>query len=128
MEKHLRQIVKCLYADYTERHGSNVSKLSEHSLFILDPTLKKAVPQLFDENDTSHKSVQDAFQELRHRGYVDVLGNNHAIRLTPEGYKWASENMFQKSLNFLNKNSGVAILVSIVSLIISIIALFKSAK
>ena len=128
MEKHLRKIVKCLYASYTERHGKTIGKLSEHSLFILDHRLKEAVPELFDEKDTNLESVKEAFQELRHRGFVDVLGNNREIRLTSEGYKWASENVFQKSLNFLNKNSGVAILVFVISLIVSIVALFKNAK
>lgn len=125
MEKRQKKIINCLYKSYISRHGRSISKLQQHSLFILDKKLECAVPEMFSEGDTELKSVKDAFQELQHKGYVQVLGNNRQIRLTEKGYLFASENWFQKALIFLNKNPGVAILISAISLILSIIALLK---
>lgn len=128
MKKQLKNIIVYLHKDYSEMYGKNVSKLSDYSLSILDSGLKSAVPQLYDKNDTDLLRAKEAFKELAYGGYIDILGNYRNIRLTEKGYQEASMGFFKKALLFVNKNPGLAIIISLLSLAVSIIALFKSSK
>jgi hypothetical protein len=69
--------------------------------------------------------VVDLAQELAARGFVEFSTDRTKFWLKEAGYDEAAKGPIQRALEFLNKNGGISILISIVSLIVAILALAK---
>ncbi len=120
-----KKVLAYLYKKYKEDHGSSKSMFSEFSIFILDNGLKKAVPELYG-TDPELEKTKNIFKELSVRGFIRIHGNNRNISLTEAGFIEASKTPLNRFIEFLNSNPGIAVIISLVSLIVATIALFKS--
>jgi hypothetical protein len=120
-----RVLLQYLYSRFVDVNGNRQSKLTEFTIFVLEPGLKTAVPHLFSE-DASLKELKHAFRELAARGLVRIHGADRNYSLTKEGFDEASQGRSMRILDFLNRNTGLAIGVSIISLIVAVIALFRT--
>jgi hypothetical protein len=120
-----RVLLQYLYSRFVDVNGNRLSKLTEFTISVLEPGLKTAVPHLFSE-DASLKELKHAFRELSARGLVKIHDADRNYSLTEEGFAEASQGAFMSCLSFLNRNPGLAIGVSIISLIVAVIALFRT--
>jgi hypothetical protein len=122
-----RKVLNYLYCKYLKQHGSSVTHLDNFTIFVVDDGMKKAVPKLYD-SDPELKELKDVFKELSLRGFVNVHGNYRNISLTKEGFNEASKTWWRKFIDFFNSNPGLAVLISLISLVVAVIALFKSSN
>ncbi|WP_144080565.1 hypothetical protein [Pseudomonas simiae] len=118
------KLLGIIYDKYIHRFGHGVRNLGEFPIYITSAEVYVGdMPELQEQegNVIRHRFI-DIMQELEASGYV-VYDQKTSFFLTDAGYKRASMSLKDKALDFFNKNQGLAVPISIVSLIISIIAL-----
>ena len=120
-----KKVLAYLYNDYKKQHGSSVYNLSRYSIVALDDGLKRAVPGLYG-SDPELRELKAIFKELSTRDLVNIHGSYQNISLTEAGFIEASKTRWRRFVEFFNSNPGLAIIISLVSLIVAVIALFKS--
>jgi hypothetical protein len=120
-------VLKYLFAEYSKRHGPSMAHLDDFSVFIINDGLKSVVPELYGK-DPNLIELKAVFKELSHRGLIKILGKNRDIALTENGYMEASKTWWIKIIELLNTNPGLAILISLISLIVSVLALFRTVN
>ncbi len=109
---------------YIEAHGARQSHLNEFTTFILDDGLKKAVPHLYN-SDSKLTELKSVCIELESRGLIQIHGNNRYYSITKEGFALASKGLVSTTIEYFNSNPGWAVLISLVSLVVSAIALLN---
>lgn len=125
LPKSEKKVLIYLRDSYVGRHGTRESNLEDFTIFVMDEGLKAVVPHLYGD-DPSLSELKSVFRELARRGLVRIHGADRNYSLTREGYTFASKGWGQRLIDYLNSNPGVAILISITSLVISIAAYLKS--
>jgi hypothetical protein len=119
------KLLGLIYDKYIHRFGHGVRNLDEFPIYITSAEVYVGdMPELQEQegNVIRHRFI-DIMQELEASGYV-VYDQNTSFFLTEAGYKRASMTLKDKALDFFNKNQGLAVPISVLSLIISIIALW----
>lgn len=120
-----QKLLGLIYKKYTDRFGHGVRNLAEFPILITSAEVYLAdMPELqeMDGNLIRHRFI-DIMEELRASGFV-TYDQKTSFFLTDAGYARAALSLKDKVLDFFNKNQGLAVPISIVSLIISIIALW----
>ncbi len=105
-----------------------MSNLEESYISTLDDGLRRAVPELYRRTDPKLSTLKKIFEDLSIRELISVHGNYKGISLTEDGFNEASKTCWRRFVEFLNNNPGLAILISVVSLIVAVVALFKSTN
>ncbi|HDS1791474.1 hypothetical protein NPS34_25670 [Pseudomonas putida] len=123
-----KELLRSIYKKYIERYGHGVRRISEFRVLITAGDIyHRDIPELLEKTDNGTKSrFLDVLRELEAIGYVRSDGAG-AYVLTEPGYTEAAMSRIDKFLDFFNRNQGLAIPISMVSLIISLIALFVSS-
>ena len=119
------KLLGLIYKKYIDRFGHGVRNLSEFPILITSAEVYLAdMPELqeMDDNLIRHRFI-DIMRELQTSGYVNY-DQKTSFFLTEAGYQRAALSPKDKALDFFNKNQGLAVPISVVSLVISIIALW----
>ena len=124
LPKDEKRVLVYLKDSYVKQHGTKESHLEEFTIFVIDEGLRSVVPHLHG-NDSSLTELKSVFQELARRGLVRIHGANRNISLTKEGFVEATKGWGQRFIDYLNANPGVAIIISVFSLVIAIAAYVK---
>lgn len=128
-DKFLSQFLGQLVKIYQNRFGESQGHLNEflfdHSITVNESALSALVEGRFNDNVST--GLESLFNELEARQYIEVQANGD-YALTISGYTLGSRGTLMKGLDFLNANPGLAILISVVSLVVSILALIASAN
>lgn len=120
-----QKLLGLIYKKYIDRFGHGVRNLSEFPILITSAEVYLAdMPELqeMDGNLIRHRFI-DVMEELRASGYV-TYDQRTSFFLTEAGYQRAALSPKDKALDFFNKNQGLAVPISVVSLVISIFALW----
>ena len=119
------KLLGLIYKKYIDRFGHGVRNLGEFPILITSAEVYLAdMPELqeMDDNLIRHRFI-DIMRELQTSGYVNY-DQKTSFFLTEAGYQRAALSPKDKALDFFNKNQGLAVPISVVSLVISIIALW----
>lgn len=119
------KLLGLIYEKYIDRFGHGVRNLGEFPVLITSAEVYlDGMPELKEsEGDFIRHRFIDIMQELTASGYV-TYDQKTSFFLTEAGYKRAALTPKDKALDFFNKNQGLAVPISIISLIISVIALW----
>lgn len=122
-----QKLIRIIYEGYVEAFGHGVRNLQQFPVLITaQDVYHKKMPELMEYQDNQLRSLfVDVMNELRADGFIryDERVNYY---LTPEGYREADLSRLQRSFRFFNANQGLAVPISILSLVVSVIALFLS--
>ncbi|MBC3492369.1 hypothetical protein [Pseudomonas taiwanensis] len=123
-----KKLLRSIYKKYIERYGHGVRRIGEFPVLITAGDIyHRDIPELLEKTDNGSKSrFLDVLRELEALGHMRSDGAG-AYVMTEAGYTEAAMSRTDKSLDFFNRNQGLAIPISMVSLIISLIALFVSS-
>jgi hypothetical protein len=126
-KKFIDEIHPALCRYYVANFGNSISNLSLWRFNCMEcvsiPELKKVYDK-FDCEQNNESMVIDAFEELAAKGYLNKL--DWGYNLSEVGLKLGLQGKVSLTLVFLNKNPGIAIIVSVLALSVSICALFLS--
>lgn len=124
------KLLRIIYQRYTKEHGYGTRKLSAYKVLITGGELfEEEMPEIVErdtEQNIKRYLLLDILQELRAKGYLNFSEDNISYWLSPEGYEHASKSKLEHFITYLNNNSGWAIPLAFLSLIISVVALFTS--
>ncbi|MFK3794778.1 hypothetical protein [Pseudomonas sp. NPDC088444] len=120
-----QKLLGILYRRYVETFGRGVRNLNEYPVLITaSEVFLSEIPEMREVQGLMARDLFiDTMQELQASGYVRFDGKM-SFFLTEAGYHRAAMTPIDRFLEFCNKNEGLAVPISVVSLIISIIALF----
>ncbi|QND84089.1 Uncharacterized protein ChrSV_1862 [Chromobacterium vaccinii] len=112
---------------HIDKHGYKKSNLSDSFLYITSgQKLEEKLPKIVKiENGIKRYFVVDIANELAINKFITFSKDNTKFWLTELGYDEARKNCLHRTLEFLNKNGGISIIVSTISLIVAICAFFK---
>lgn len=118
------KLLGIIYGKYIDRFGHGVRNLGEFPILITSADVYlNDMPELREmEGDLVRHRFIDIMKELEASGYV-TYDQRTSFFLTEAGYQLAARSPIDKALDFFNKNQGLAVPISIFSLIISIVAL-----
>ena len=124
------ELLRYMYKRHVERFGTTRHNLPESNLSLLaGRELEDEIPRILTINGNMKKYfVVDAAKELERRGLVQFNHDNAYFWLTQDGFSQASKGFVRRSLDFFNVNAGLATLIALLSLVVSIIALAVSAQ
>lgn len=119
------KLLGLIYDKYIHRFGHGVRNLGEFPIYITSAEVYLSdMPELQEQDgDLIRHRFVDIMLELEASGYV-VYDQKTSFFLTEAGYRSAAMTLKDKVLDFCNKNQGLAVPISVISLIISIIALW----
>ena len=124
------KLLKIIYKRYTQMHGYGTRKLNDYKVLITGGELfEEEMPEIVERdanNNIKRYLLLDLLQELKAKNYLEVSADNTIYWLSNQGYQHASKNKFEHFITYLNNNSGWAIPLALLSLIVSIVALFTS--
>ncbi|MFG0828805.1 hypothetical protein ACF8R6_10555 [Pseudomonas sp. CJQ_7] len=120
-----KKLLRSIYEKYIERYGQGVRRLGEFRVLITAGDIyHRDIPELLERTPNGTRSrFLDVLRELEAAGCVRPEGAG-AYVLTEAGYAEAAMSRTDKLLEFFNRNQGLAIPISMASLIISLIALY----
>jgi hypothetical protein len=128
--KHLKKgmepkLLRLIYKKYIARFGRGVRHI--HEFPILLTYAEVYLPDMPELRELQGEMARDLFidvmKELEASGYV-VFDKKTSFFLTAEGYAEAGKSRRDRTLDFFNRNQGLAVPISVVSLIVAIVALF----
>lgn len=124
-EKLVNEALKLLCKKYKADNGSSISNLARHKFsydVFVDLDEKSKLSRKIQEDINLMGRIVD---ELDTQG--NVVNKYDQFHLTEKGFKVGTENFLQKSIRYLNTNPGFAIVISFISLLVSLVALFVSS-
>jgi len=122
------QFLKLVFKKYVNKHGYGKRNLSEFYIFTTSADcFEDEMPSIFEEENCVRRSRLLSFtQELEIDGFLEIAKDGQKIFLTEAGYDFASQGFCSRVLSYLNKNPGLSIPISVVSVIVSIFAMILS--
>jgi hypothetical protein len=124
----LNKALRLIVSDYKETFGDSTGNLSTYrfsmSLINTNEKIKAICLSVSPEPIQKAKYLKRIFDHFVAEGYATEAGSNY--ELTKLGYEKGATGFLQRILEFLNKNPGLAIVISVVALLVSIGALFVS--
>lgn len=121
-----QKFLEALYKRYSSNYGYGVRNLKECKFyFTAGESFEAEIPEIavIDGNRKKYL-VADWAHELQAKELVKIEPNKLEFFLTEKGYNQASLGWFGKTMAYLNNNQGFSIPLSILSLVVSVIALF----
>jgi hypothetical protein len=122
MNRNARKILQRLARDFRTRHHGMVSKLDEFKVSVIELAdfSRAGMARRLSEKP----ALEDTLVDLRSRGYLKSA-DSMSVSLTELGLKEGSRGSFGRLWDFINRSPGLAILISLGSLIVAVIALLK---
>jgi hypothetical protein len=119
------KFLKYMYKRHVSTYGYGVRNLEASKLLVTSGYgIEREVPEILVEHNGMKKYlVVDAAHELQAKGYVQFSRDNTAFWLTEAGYRKAEQSWLERLLGYLNKNPGLSIPLSLLSLVVAVIAL-----
>ncbi len=121
-----QKFLEALYKRYSSNYGYGVRNLKECKFYLTaGESFEAEIPEItvIDGNRKKYL-VTDWVHELQAKELVKIEPNKLEFFLTEKGYNQASLGWFGKTMAYLNNNQGFSIPLSILSLVVSVIALF----
>jgi hypothetical protein len=121
------KFLKKLCDIYIKKHGRVKGSLSDwhfSDLIWVEGDFDDVLPK--GEPNIKGQALSKIYSELEHCGYICEENENHSYVLTEKGFVFGTESYWQKKLNYINKNLGLAVVISFLSLVVSIVALYFS--
>lgn len=124
------KFLRYMYERQIKSCGYGIRNLEGGKLSITHgEVIEKEIPEIFVVTDGMRKSlVVQVATELQAKGLVQFSPDNVDFWLTPTGYAAAEKTCLQRRIDYLNKNPGWSIPISVASLIISLLALFSCSE
>ncbi|EMM8839766.1 TPA: hypothetical protein SL809_001706 [Pseudomonas aeruginosa] len=121
------KLLRIIRKRYVDKHGEGVRNLGDFPILITaHNSFSDEMPEVIEERGgVQYPRLLDMLKELEHRGFVRFDGN-YSYFLTVDGYKEASMSTFARGMRWFEVHPGIATLIALLSLLISIIALFVS--
>ncbi len=121
-----QKFLEALYRRYLSNYGYGVRNLKKCKFYLTaGESFEAEIPEIAVINGGIKKYlVTDWVFELLAKGFVEIAPNKLEFFLTEKGYNQASLGRFGKTMAYLNNNQGFSIPLSILSLVVSVIALF----
>lgn len=120
-----RKLLMGLYRRYIDQFGHGIRHLQEYKILIT--AAEVYLPEMPELREVQGNMARDLFidvmKELEASGFV-VFDGSTAFNLTESGYRKASMSWKDRTLDFFNKNEGLAVPISVISLVVAVIALF----
>ena len=116
---------KWMYEQYSAKHGNLAGNIDEYGVYLV--ATPSSMPEKFfsrQKSGVSEPLFIKLAEDLASRGLVRFSTDRAKIHLTNKGFELANMNSFEKVLFHFNINPGLAIVISLASLIVAIIALF----
>lgn len=123
--KLVNEFHKWMYEQYSTKHGNLANKIDEYGVYSVETP--STIPEKFfsrQKSGVSEPLFIELAEDLASRGLVRFSSDRAKIHLTNKGFELANMNSFEKILFYFNINPGLAIVISLASLIVAIIALF----
>lgn len=122
------QFLKLVYKKYVNNYGYGKRNLGEFYIFTTSAEcFENEIPNIFEEKNGVRRSRLLSFtRELEIDGFLKIAKGGQKIYLTEAGYDFASQGFCSRVLSYLNKNPGLSIPISVVSVIVSIFAMINS--
>lgn len=118
------KLLRLIYEDYLEEHGEGVRKLGQFGVLITAHDMYiPRMPELMEVEGTLARPLfSDVLSELKTQGYLrwDEASKYY---LTTEGYNFVRKGLYGRFVDYLNRNPGLAIPISVVSLLLSVLAI-----
>ncbi|MEW8052471.1 MAG: hypothetical protein AB2792_13415 [Candidatus Thiodiazotropha sp.] len=122
------KLLKIIFERYTEEYGYGTRNLSDYKIIITGGSMfEDEMPEIVEldpDQRTKRYLLVDIFKELMARGYIECSEDNAYYWLSENGYNYASKTKLQHFISYLNNNAGWAIPLALLSLLVSIFALF----
>jgi hypothetical protein len=124
MNSNAQKILRRLACDFDARHHGMVSQLDDFKVSVIELAdfSRSGMARRLSEKPT----LEDTLIDLRSRGYLKSTDSSLYVSLTELGLKEGSRGSFVRLWDFINDSPGIAILISLGSLIVAIIALLKT--
>ena len=121
-----QKFLEALYRRYSSNYGYGVINLKKCKFHLTaGQSFEAEIPEIAVINGNIKKYlVTDWARELQAKELVEIEPNKLEFFLTEKGYNQASLGWFGKTMAYLNNNQGFSIPLSILSLMVSVIALF----
>jgi hypothetical protein len=122
MNKNARKILRRLALDFNARHHGMVSRLDDFKVAVIQLAefSRSGMARSLSETPT----LEDTLIDLQSRGYLKSIESMY-VSLTELGLKEGSQGSLMRAWDVINDSPGIAILISLGSLIVAIIALLK---
>lgn len=121
------KLLKIIYERYTKEYGYGTRNLTEYKVIITGGAMfENEMPEIYEYDEAQNMKrclMLDILKELMARGYIECSGDNNYYWLSEKGYEHASQNRLQRFVSYLNNNSGWAIPLALLSLVVAVIAL-----
>ncbi|MFT6154664.1 MAG: hypothetical protein ACJA1X_002025 [Bermanella sp.] len=112
-----------IYENYGKVKGS-LSDWQFSDLIWVEGNFDSVLPK--GDPSIKGQALSKIYSELEHCGYIREGNENNKYMLTEKGFMFGTESYWKKQLNYINKNSGLAVVVSFFALVVSIVALYFS--
>lgn len=128
--KHLKRgmepkLLRLIYKKYISRFGRGVRNIDQFPVLVTySDVYLPDMPELREiDGNMARDLFIDIMKELEASGYVR-FDDKFAYFLTVHGYAEAAKTRRDRALDFFNRNQGLAVPISVVSLIVAVVALW----
>ncbi len=122
------KLLRIIFKRYTQEYGYGTRNLSEYKVIITGGSMfEDDMPEIVEfgpDQRMKRYLLIDILKELMARGYIECSEDNMYYWLSESGYNHASKTKIQHVISYLNNNAGLAIPLALLSLVVSVIALF----
>ncbi len=122
------KFLKIICRRYIEEYGYGTRNLDKYKVPLLaGAAFEDEMPEIceFDASINMRRYLTtDLFTELMARGFIECSTDNCYYWMTPSGYEHASKKWVGRFVSYLNNNSGLLALISLVTSIIAVIINF----
>jgi hypothetical protein len=122
MNTNARKILQRLARDFEARHHGMVSNLDDFKVSVLE--LADFSRRGMARRLSAKPTLEDTLVDLRSLGYLKSA-DSMSVSLTELGFKEGSQGSLGRFWDFINHSPGIAVLISLGSLIVAIIALLR---
>lgn len=125
-QKLVHKILKALCSEYQKNCGDSFGNLHLHKFdyFVFAEESISPLVAEYTPKDEASEIIEWLVDELVALGYVTKNGSE--FWLTKEGFETGTKTFFKKLIDRLNRNPGLALIVSFSALLVSIAALYIS--
>lgn len=122
MNKNARKLLQRLAREFQVSHHGLVSQLDDFKVSIIQlaDLSKRGIAKGLSEKP----SLEDTLIDLRAQGYLNSI-DSLSVSLTELGLKEGLRGRVRRAWDVINRSPGVAMLISLGSLIVAIVALLK---
>ncbi|MUK45868.1 hypothetical protein GNP79_19270 [Aliivibrio fischeri] len=123
-ERILNKVLRLICADYELNKKTNSATLKSYEFdsFIFS---NNEFAKLLDDNDLLTE-IDVVLNVLEANDFI--TSSFEVFHLTELGYEVGTTNVIKRTIKWLNSNPGIALIISVLSLIVSILALYFSAN